>query len=316
MPATIAVCIPCYRSEKYIRTTVESVLAQTVAPDEIILSDDQSPDRSFEILQEYDGLPRVRVVRPPERTTLGGHYRFLLEQATSDYICFLSSDDALHPKFIETMRSELAGESNVALISGACFESDSRLRPISYRGPGGSGQPLDPPESFHYFLRGCIYTISFSLFSRLALVETPRIPQAGDLATDWCWAIQASAKGRVKFQPKAMGYYRVHTTNAGHNNGEAWEKACLEMLSFLRESLPPELGVYVQPKVDDIRTQIEQTHGKARGPKAGPTPRQMLVNAVKRVMAMPHRRLSHAILQAEAGKSVALSAKRQGLRPR
>ena len=310
MPQTIAVCVPCYRSEKYIRTTVESILAQTVPPNEIILSDDQSPDRSFEILQEYIGLPRVRVVRLPERTTLGGHYRFLLEQATSDYICFLSSDDALHPRFIETMTKELQGESNVALISGACFETDSKLRPVTYRGPGGSGRPLDPPESFHYFLRGCIYTISFSLFSRRVLAETPRIPQAGDLATDWCWAIQASAKGRVKFQPKAMGYYRVHTTNAGHNNGEAWEKACLVMLSFLRESMPPEVGVYLQPKVDEIRTQIEQTHGKMREPKPGPTPRQRVVTAIKRLMALPHLRLSHAILQGEAGKSVALSAKR------
>ena len=306
---TISVCIPCYRSERFVRTTVESVLAQTVQPNEIILSDDHSPDGSFAILQEYEGLPRVRVMRPPERTTLGGHYRFLLEQATGDYICFLSSDDALHPKFIETMTKQLEGETDIALISGACFESDSRLRPISYRGPGGAGRALDPPESFHYFLRGCIYTISFSLFSRRVLTGTPRIPQAGDLATDWCWAIQASAKGRVKFQPKAMGYYRVHTTNSGHNNGEAWEKACLVMLSFLRETLPPELGIYLQPKVDDIRKQIEQTHGTVRAPKQGPTPKQIISNAIKRVMALPHRRLSHAILQAEAGNSVALAAK-------
>ena len=309
MQPSIAVCVPCYRSEKYIRTTVESVLAQSVPPDEIILSDDQSPDGSFEILKEYEGLPRVRVVRPPERTTLGGHYRFLLEQASSDYICFLSSDDALNEKFIETMRDQLRGETNVALISGACFESDSRLRPVRYRGPGGSGRSLDPPESFHYFLRGCIYTISFSLFSRRVLAETPRIPKAGDLATDWCWAIEASAAGRVKFQPKAMGYYRVHTTNAGHNNGEAWEKACLEMLSFLRDTLPPELGVYLQPKVKDIRTQIEETHGKVRGPKPAPAIRQVVGDAIKRIMALPHRRLSYAIMQAEAGESVALKSK-------
>ena len=309
MRPTIAVCVPCYRSEKYIRTTVESVLAQTVPPDEIVLSDDQSPDGSFEILQEYAGLPRVRVLRPPERTTLGGHYRFLLEQATSDYICFLSSDDALHPRFIETMTEQLRAETGVALVAGACFESDSHLRPLSYRGAGGSGPPLDPPESFHYFLRGCIYTISFSLFSRRVLADLPPIPRAGDLATDWCWAIQASAAGRVKFQPKAMGYYRVHTTNAGHNNGEAWEKACFEMLSFLRESLPPELASFVQPKVDEIRTQIEQTHGKERTPETNPTARQRAMKAIKRLMALPHRRLSPAIVQAEAGKSVALAAK-------
>ena len=48
---TISICIPCYNSERYIRTTIESALAQTVPADEILISDDRSPDRSFEIVK-------------------------------------------------------------------------------------------------------------------------------------------------------------------------------------------------------------------------------------------------------------------------
>ena len=117
MAATISICIPCYKSERFIRTTIESVLAQNVPADEILISDDNSPDRSFEIVKEYEGLPRVRIIRPPQRISLGEHYRFLLEHASGDYLCFLSSDDALMPSFVETMRCEI--ENNVSLVAAA-----------------------------------------------------------------------------------------------------------------------------------------------------------------------------------------------------
>jgi hypothetical protein len=61
-----------------------------VTADRILISDDRPADRSLEIIQkygaaaEYEGLPRVCILRPPERASLGGHDRFLLEQASSD----------------------------------------------------------------------------------------------------------------------------------------------------------------------------------------------------------------------------------------
>src|SRR5215472_9880098 len=134
MSPTITVCIPCYKSERYIRTTIESVLAQTSAPEEILISDDNSPDGSFEIIREYIHIPRVRVIRPHHRLTLGQHYRFLLEQATSDYVCFLSSDDALMPNFIETMRAQVRDDPNVGMVAAACLECDGQLTPLRLRG--------------------------------------------------------------------------------------------------------------------------------------------------------------------------------------
>ncbi|MDE1162942.1 MAG: glycosyltransferase [Acidobacteriaceae bacterium] len=306
MPPTISICIPCYRSEKFIRTTIESVLAQTVPADEIIISDDQSPDRSFEIIEEYRGFPRVKITRPPERTTLGGHYRFLLEQATSDYVCFLSSDDAMHPEFLETMHKQLEGESNVSIIAGACYETDANLKPLRVRGTGGPKRSLDFPESFAYFKQGCVYTISFSLLARRVLLAAPPIPKAGDLATDWCWAMLESASGRVKFQNRPLGYYRIHSTNAGHNQGEAWEKACVHMLTFLQSYLPKELGDQLKPSLENLLAQIERTHGKQRPPAPRPSLKVVVSGWVKSLLTLPHRRLPYPLQQSEAGISTSL----------
>ena len=312
MAKTISICIPSYNCERYVRTTIESALGQIVPADEILISDDRSPDRSFEIVKEYEGVPRVRILRPPERTSLGGHYRFLLEQATSDYICFLSSDDALTPTFVETMQRELAGEGNVGLIAGACIETDSKLRPLKTRGTGTPKRSLDPPEGFTYMTGGCIYTISFSLLSRRILMDSPAIPQAGDLTTDWCWAMMLGARGRMKFVREPMGYYRIHTRNAGHNRDKEWQEAVVVMLEFLRGYLAPELG-------DQLLPWLKTTYGQIEARKVGrpePMPvigaKDRLKNLAKRILTVRHRRLPEHIRKAELGIGVALQASRTG----
>lgn len=50
---TISVVIATYNGEKYIREQLDSILAQTLMPNEIIVSDDGSTDRTWEVLEEY-----------------------------------------------------------------------------------------------------------------------------------------------------------------------------------------------------------------------------------------------------------------------
>ena len=48
----VSVCMLCYNQEQYITEAVGSMLAQTYSPLEIIVSDDCSTDRTWEILQK------------------------------------------------------------------------------------------------------------------------------------------------------------------------------------------------------------------------------------------------------------------------
>jgi len=316
MGKSISICIPCYNCEKYVRTTIESALGQTVRADEILISDDRSTDRSFEIVKEYEGVERVRILRPPQRNTLGGHYRFLLEQACSDYICFLSADDVLLPDFLETMHRELEGEENVGLIAGACIEATSRLAPLKTRGTGTPRRALDPPDGFFYMTGGCIYTISFSLLSRRILMDSPAIPVAGDLTTDWCWALMLGARGRVKFVHRPMGYYRIHGTNAGHNRDKAWQEATVAMLEFLRGCLGPVLGDKLLPWIEITRGQIENRRNGVAATALPPTLKDRLKNLAKYSIAQRYCKLPVHIVLAEQGTGVALQASRERAEPK
>ena len=49
----ISVLVPIYNQEKYLRRCIESIINQTYTNLEIILIDDGSEDKSYEIIEEY-----------------------------------------------------------------------------------------------------------------------------------------------------------------------------------------------------------------------------------------------------------------------
>jgi glycosyltransferase involved in cell wall biosynthesis len=217
MAATISICIPCYKSERYIRTTIESALAQTVVPCEVLISDDNSPDGSYETIKEYENVPSVRIVRPVRRLSLGEHYRFLLERATGQYVCFLSSDDALMSTFVGTMQKLVGNDPETGMVAAGCVECNDFMVPQRVRGIGLPRGEIPPPEGFRHFASGCSYTISTTILSRRLLLETNPLPIGATIPTDWYWALLIGLHAKVKFLRKPLGYYRFHGANASHS---------------------------------------------------------------------------------------------------
>lgn len=99
----VSVIVPFYNCALYLRDCVNSILAQSFRDIEVILVDDGSTDGSAEIADGYavsDG--RVRVIHQPN----GGQSSARnagLEAASGDYIYISDSDDAVHPRMLETV---------------------------------------------------------------------------------------------------------------------------------------------------------------------------------------------------------------------
>ena len=67
---TISCIVPNYNHESFLRERLDSILAQTRLPDEVILLDDCSTDGSRDILREYAAL-HPRLMRFSRRLRLG-----------------------------------------------------------------------------------------------------------------------------------------------------------------------------------------------------------------------------------------------------
>ena len=96
-----------YRQEPIIRAAIESVLAQTYRPLEIVLSDDCSPDGTFRVMQEmaaaYRGPHRIILNRNPANLGHARHVERIMELSSGGFIVESAGDDISLPERTERL---------------------------------------------------------------------------------------------------------------------------------------------------------------------------------------------------------------------
>lgn len=90
-----------YRQERFIAEALEGILSQTLEDAEIILSDDSSPDATFDIMQDvvgrYDGPLTLRLRRNAQNLGLAEHLNVVMREARGDLISLCAGDDIALP---------------------------------------------------------------------------------------------------------------------------------------------------------------------------------------------------------------------------
>lgn len=289
MSKSIAVCIPSHNCGPYLRSTIESVLYQRSPADEIIISDDHSTDDSVAILNDYADDPRIRIIHQEKRLSIGEHYRFLLETAQSDYVCFLSADDVLLENFVANMRAAIT-DGDPTLVIGACVETDGKLGVIRTRHTARR-DAMPATAAFRYMAGANNYTMSFALMRRNVLLSAPALPTEMDVVTDWYWALSLARAGTLAFVTKPSGYYRVHGHNAGHGN-DKWGIAARKMVAWMMPQLNAEEKAALNEKMS---TAQQAPVRKAQSTVA----KDRLKDIVKRAAALRYAAIPAAVRRAE-----------------
>ena len=113
----VSVITPVFNCEKYIERTLNSVFSQTYKNIEIVLVDDQSKDRSAEIIERFKVThPEIVYFLQPENKGAGYARNKALELARGQYVAFLDADDMWKPDKI-VKQVKLLNEKN----GGFCF---------------------------------------------------------------------------------------------------------------------------------------------------------------------------------------------------
>lgn len=117
----VSIIIPVYQAEKYLRNTVESVLAQTYFNWELILVDDGSTDLSGEICDNYSQKDaRIKVIHQLNAGQASAR-NVGINIAKGKYISFLDNDDLFYPDVIRTLVNNI--EETDAEISSCSYIS-------------------------------------------------------------------------------------------------------------------------------------------------------------------------------------------------
>jgi len=109
MTPGISVVVPAYNLESWIGKTLTTVIEQTSLPDEVVVADDGSTDRTLTIVEEIASRTSIpfRILKGEHRGP-GATRNLAIANATCEWIAFLDGDDEWDPRKVERVRETIA----------------------------------------------------------------------------------------------------------------------------------------------------------------------------------------------------------------
>lgn len=124
-----------YNQEDYIKSAIEGAFSQTYSPLEIVLSDDGSSDRTFEIMTEmasaYDGPHRIVLNKNSPNRGIVGNVNELMRLSTGEFVIKNDGDDVSTPDRAEKLVAcWLASNRKSKLVFSATLSIDENGKVI------------------------------------------------------------------------------------------------------------------------------------------------------------------------------------------
>lgn len=104
MDELVSIIVPVYNAEKFIRETMDCVVAQTYSHWELLLVEDGSSDGTVGAIEEYikeKREARIRLIMQPENMGAAKARNRGLQEASGRYIAYLDADDLWIPEKLE-----------------------------------------------------------------------------------------------------------------------------------------------------------------------------------------------------------------------
>ncbi len=211
----VSLLVMTYRQEDYVRTAVRAALAQTYPNLEILISDDASPDGTWDaILEEvdgYEGPHTLRIHRNPENLGIGAHIRDADSKLTGQLITHSAGDDWCEPDRVARMVAawQAHGSGSMLLFSNATIVDGAGEPHGTFYPRGVSKDRLDARA----LVRSPPILGASVSFTQDLLTALPRWPDA-IIREDLILPPRAAMLGGVIYVPEALVCYRQHGENA------------------------------------------------------------------------------------------------------
>lgn len=222
----ISVVLAAWKGEQYIVEQLDSIAAQTVKPDEILIRDDRSPDQTVKVVKDWiEKHPKldVQLIEGDQNVGYIENFRLLLEQAKGDWIFLSDQDDRWHVDKIEKMMEQAGRYPDLCLIASSfsfmdpesnVYElpvregwSNNNLIPWQIEHPGGMNRISEEQMLLHNYFQGCAMMVRKDLVDRYLKSGQKR------LAHDWMLALMASVEDGLGYYDQKLFDYRIHQSN-------------------------------------------------------------------------------------------------------
>lgn len=203
---SIALCT--YNGAAYLRTQLDTILAQTYSNLEVVIVDDASADDTISIIRTYAAADsRIRYYQNETNLGFNKNFERAVSYCTADYIAIADQDDIWELHKIEAMMKHWPEDCVFVYSLSKDFDGDEPIRNeknklLQYY----SGS--DPKK---LFFNSPIHGHA-SMFHRTLLQDA--LPFPPNVFYDWWLSVVASSVGKVGCVPLTLTYHRVHPDNS------------------------------------------------------------------------------------------------------
>ena len=227
----VSVVMAAYNSRRYVRETIESVLAQTMPDFELIVIDDGSSDDTVDIVGSYDD-DRIRLVENGQNRGISITRNRGIELSRGDYMAAIDHDDIWLPEKLAAQVAFLDAHPDHVLAATAakCLEED---------GLSDYYAPITNPYVLHFALFTRCPLIHASICIRLASLREHdiRYLQEYHYAEDYELYHRLAEIGRLTCLPARLTIKREHENTTSRlcdgemtANGQRFLRAAYERL--------------------------------------------------------------------------------------
>jgi glycosyltransferase involved in cell wall biosynthesis len=222
---TLSVVIPVLNAERYIKETLLSLLAQSSPPEEIIIIDGGSTDKSIDIIKSVETRNMQLIKEPGLNLPLSINKGF--SHSTTSILCWLNADDIFYNRLvIERVKARFSQyDFTSRFLYGNTFLINEKSIIIGLLAANiiDSGDPI---------LGKNIFTGSL-FFNTVAWSDFGGFSGLNLLSFEYELINFLVSKSKPSFMNRYLGCFRLHDSSLSHINSSKMLSECIEM------GLPP-----------------------------------------------------------------------------
>ena len=272
----VTISIPLFKCEEFLEKCLLSVLNQTYKNIEVTLINDQTPDNSVEIAEEFiteHQLQNWKIYHLEKNSGLSIVRNRGIDTAQGKYLFFLDSDDVITPDCIEIMVN-IAEKEQLEMVVGNTIMvnlSDGRERDF-FRVNPNQNMITNNEEVFRAFVNG---QYASSSWNKLVLLDFIRKNQlyftrdlfAQDELQSFQTALVLSRLGFINFDKTTL-YYYLHSKSVIHNRNKRHFDNWATIVSYIYDSYKNEKNIerkrLIQKLLINYKTMTLQMNWKAQ----------------------------------------------------
>jgi len=231
----VSIALATYNGAKYLQDQLDSIINQTLKPDEVIVSDDSSTDATLDILNKYQAKGLIKYFVNPGSGVIANFKNAVLNCKTGNYIALADQDDIWVADKLEINHAALSKIDNESLpsvvfsdllvvsagnnvINKSFFKEIVKVDPIN-----------EKLESLMFSNKVIGCTTMFNQRMRQYFDEMP----TGICMHDYWIALIGFTFGRHYYVAQPLVRYRRHSSNVTDASSSVWRKTKKELTDYL-----------------------------------------------------------------------------------